>query len=225
MHFHLPKPLHGWREFAGEVGIIVLGVLIALGAEQAVEDWQWHNKVAIVRKSLIGELANDRARWEVDLAAARCALQDIDKVDVWARGAPGVAAPPIDSLKSGNLFSMHSANWVLATNSLTMDHFPMREQLAFAALYDGIAHRQLDIDAAGGFFDRVETLVPLAANPQARLELREATGGARHEIGALLNNEGYMQRHFDALGIKADRSDFSADLAGTGCNVRRVTTG
>ena len=32
MHFHLPKPLHGWREFAGEVGVIVLGVLIALGA-------------------------------------------------------------------------------------------------------------------------------------------------------------------------------------------------
>jgi hypothetical protein len=23
MHFHLPKPLHGWRPFAGEVGIIV----------------------------------------------------------------------------------------------------------------------------------------------------------------------------------------------------------
>lgn len=31
MHFHLPKPLHGWREFVGEVGIIVLGGLIALG--------------------------------------------------------------------------------------------------------------------------------------------------------------------------------------------------
>ena len=30
MHFHLPKPLHGWREFAGEVAIIVIGVLIAL---------------------------------------------------------------------------------------------------------------------------------------------------------------------------------------------------
>ena len=34
MEIHLPRPLHGWREFAGEVGIIVLGVLIALGAEQ-----------------------------------------------------------------------------------------------------------------------------------------------------------------------------------------------
>ena len=37
MRFHLPKPLHGWREFAGEVGIIVIGVLIALGAEQAID--------------------------------------------------------------------------------------------------------------------------------------------------------------------------------------------
>lgn len=37
MHFHLPKPLHGWREFAGEVGIIVLGVLIALGFEQVAQ--------------------------------------------------------------------------------------------------------------------------------------------------------------------------------------------
>jgi hypothetical protein len=37
MHVHLPKPMHGWRAFAGEVGIIVLGVLIALGAEQVVQ--------------------------------------------------------------------------------------------------------------------------------------------------------------------------------------------
>ena len=27
MHFHLPKPLHGWRDFLKEVGIIVLGVI------------------------------------------------------------------------------------------------------------------------------------------------------------------------------------------------------
>jgi len=38
MQFHLPKPLHGWREFSGEVGIIVIGVLIALAAQQVVED-------------------------------------------------------------------------------------------------------------------------------------------------------------------------------------------
>jgi large-conductance mechanosensitive channel len=36
---HLPKPLHGWRAFAGEVGIIVLGVLIALAFGQIVQSF------------------------------------------------------------------------------------------------------------------------------------------------------------------------------------------
>jgi hypothetical protein len=54
MHFHLPKPLHGWREFAGEVGIIVLGVLIALGAEQVVETLHWRSEIADARRRWIG---------------------------------------------------------------------------------------------------------------------------------------------------------------------------
>ncbi len=58
MHIHLPKPLHGWREFIGEVGIIVIGVLIALGAEQAIE-WvhhrtQVHDAVAKLRAESLG---------------------------------------------------------------------------------------------------------------------------------------------------------------------------
>lgn len=39
MRFLVPKPLHGWRAFVGEVGIIVIGVLIALAAQQAVESF------------------------------------------------------------------------------------------------------------------------------------------------------------------------------------------
>ena len=45
MRVHLPKPLHGWRQLAGEVGIIVLGVLIALGFEQLVEAMRWRSEV------------------------------------------------------------------------------------------------------------------------------------------------------------------------------------
>ena len=37
MRFLVPKPIHGWRVLAGEVGIIVIGVLIALGAQQVAE--------------------------------------------------------------------------------------------------------------------------------------------------------------------------------------------
>lgn len=58
MHFHLPKPLHGWREFIGEVGIIVIGVLIALGAEQVIDEWRWEQKVAAAEQSMNEEIKN-----------------------------------------------------------------------------------------------------------------------------------------------------------------------
>ena len=58
MHFHLPKPLHGWREFAGEVGIIVIGVLIALSAEQVVETIHWHKQVGDARRAMSSELGD-----------------------------------------------------------------------------------------------------------------------------------------------------------------------
>ena len=34
MEIHKPKPIHNWRDFLKEVGTIVLGVCVALGAEQ-----------------------------------------------------------------------------------------------------------------------------------------------------------------------------------------------
>jgi hypothetical protein len=213
MHFHLPKPLHGWRAFVGEVGIIVLGVLIALGAEQAVEAGHWHEKVGVVRKSLTGELANDRARWEWDVAYARCAMAPIDALDAWAR-AGAKTAPPGKSMSFFGLtyFSMHSANWSLATGSGTLDHFPVEEQLAFAALYDGIGHRQLEIQTASDLTYRVQTLTPLAGDVQGRRELRAALGVLKLTFEALASNDAYMRRHFDAVGVKPDRRDFAADL-------------
>ena len=39
MHIRSAKPVHRWREFLGGVGIIVLGILIAIGLEQAWVDW------------------------------------------------------------------------------------------------------------------------------------------------------------------------------------------
>lgn len=59
MHVHLPKPLHGWREFIGEVGIIVLGVLIALSFEQLIDAWQWREKIRRAEAAMRVELSRD----------------------------------------------------------------------------------------------------------------------------------------------------------------------
>lgn len=72
MHFHLPKPLHGWREFAGEVGIIVLGVLIALGAGQLVEMVHERNEATEADDNIRGELGYNLGRLQSRLQIRSC---------------------------------------------------------------------------------------------------------------------------------------------------------
>lgn len=60
MHVHLPKPLHGWRAFIGEVGIIVLGVFIALAADAFIENLNWRYKVRIADANMRAEITLDR---------------------------------------------------------------------------------------------------------------------------------------------------------------------
>ena len=219
MHIHVPKPLHGWREFAGEVGIIVLGVLIALGAEQLVEAWSWHNKVGIVRASIMSELGNDRARWEANIRGIPCALGVIDRLNRWAEaGAPATSRPDsLDLRDQLSMFGMHSANWNLAAGSQALDHFPVREQIALAALYDSIVARNVDVERQVDLTIQAQTLVPLASDPAQRRDLLVTLGKLRSNIGIAMDLDGYMKKHFDAVGVKADRSDFESDFAQSSC--------
>jgi hypothetical protein len=83
MHFHLPKPLHGWRAFAGEVGIIVVGVLIALGAEQLVEGWHWRAQATEARSALRMEIGRDNLpQAYTRLAIGPCLMSRLDQLDV-----------------------------------------------------------------------------------------------------------------------------------------------
>jgi len=92
MHFHLPKPLHGWREFVGEVAIIVLGVLIALGAEQVVQTVHERGELARILGALRGELADDRARWEDMRLQDPCTVSRMDAIDNWLRSGTCIRA-------------------------------------------------------------------------------------------------------------------------------------
>ncbi len=62
MDIHKPKAVHGWRELLKEIGIIVIGVVIALGAEQAVEALHWMYQVdtgdAVLKEAFVREVDN-----------------------------------------------------------------------------------------------------------------------------------------------------------------------
>ena len=59
MDIHLPKVPHSWRELGREVGIIVIGVLIALFFEQVAQAWDWREKVRAADKAMRLEVLSD----------------------------------------------------------------------------------------------------------------------------------------------------------------------
>lgn len=56
MDVRLPRPIHGWRLFLGEVGIIVIGVLIALSAERVASNINDRNVAARTRAAITNEI-------------------------------------------------------------------------------------------------------------------------------------------------------------------------
>ena len=56
MEIHKPKPVHGWRELLSEIVVIVIGVSIALAAEQLVETLHWREQVQAAHKALAADM-------------------------------------------------------------------------------------------------------------------------------------------------------------------------
>jgi len=136
MHFRLPRPLHGWRAFVGEVGIIVLGVLIALTAQQAVENWQWREEVAAERASLLQE-ANDMlgaiATRNAQVPCVDRRLAEIRTIlERHRRGEPlGLAGeighPTAETASRGT--------WQIAISGQALTHMPHDEKIAFSTAF------------------------------------------------------------------------------------------
>jgi hypothetical protein len=54
-----PKPWHDWRENVREVAIVIVGVLIALLAQEVVQGWEWKHKVDVAKAAMREELLTD----------------------------------------------------------------------------------------------------------------------------------------------------------------------
>lgn len=89
MDLRLPRPIHGWRQFLGEVGIIVIGVLIALGAERVASNLNDRDVAAQTRAAVRDEINDDLSSIALRGQAEPCIerrLTDLRQIFTdWAR--------------------------------------------------------------------------------------------------------------------------------------------
>ena len=207
MHFHLPKPLHGWREFAGEVGIIVLGVLIALAAEQAVQVQHERSQVDQIRRALMAELADSRARWEFMRSADNCELRRLDALDRWTTTAP--AQSNAQNAFSPMLWNMHSAAWDLAKTSPAVQRISLDERLVYASLYDAIDNWRVYLDEERDNAVQLNALLATADQPDHRREAQLRLNIARQYVARRQRNYAYFFTRLDRLQVAPDASQLT----------------
>jgi hypothetical protein len=202
MHIHLPKPLHGWRDFVGEVGIIVLGVLIALGAEQLVQATHDHSEVAELRAAMRAELAVDRARYEQNAEEAHCMLARLDAIDAWAATAPPSAR--IANPERPFLWNTHAGAWDIAKTSPAAAQLPLRERLMYAGAYDAMSDMQRYLFEEQASWLELSQSLAAADQAQNRERIKREVEGARLHLMARQVNSGSVLARLDDLGIMPD---------------------
>lgn len=149
MHVHLPKPLHGWREFAGEVGIIVIGVLIALGAQQLVETIHSRNEVAQFRSAVNLELATTLAAYHYRIEQEPCLRRRLGELRQWLdAGRVGKPTVPVGEIGVPSNYSFLTSVWKSSSPNV-MNNLSLETRERYAALYDfaGLVDGQISQEA------------------------------------------------------------------------------
>jgi hypothetical protein len=138
MAMRFPAPLHGWRAFAGEVGTIVLGVLLALGAQELVQSFHWRSEIKETRKALDAELARDLAAFDYRYDNRACVAARLAEIRRWVEsvdaGRPLALKGEIDEPP---FFSIRTAAWEITDGEIA-SRIPVSAKLNYAALYDGL---------------------------------------------------------------------------------------
>jgi hypothetical protein len=141
MDVHTPKPVHSWREFLVEIGIIVIGVTIALAGEQIVEAIHWHNVVDAQRQILKSVVEDNLGTVKARVVQQGCVdarLAQLKTVfERHAAGKPLQMKGPVGRPQNN---SVGDEIWRLAVQSEALNHMPLEERAHFAGAFSNFAN-------------------------------------------------------------------------------------
>lgn len=135
MDFKTLKPLRGWRAFFGEVGVVVLGVLLALGAQELAQDLRMRADVNEFRRTIDHEIGLNLFVYQVRSRGSVCNEKRIRDLTNWVKQARNgeelpqiVPGPPI-------AISPYRSAWD-TRDSDVFAHVPAKARQKYAEFYD-----------------------------------------------------------------------------------------
>lgn len=227
MEVHKPKLIQNWRELLKEWGIIVLGVLTALLAEQAVQSINWNHKV----DAAVADMDNELGSGDGPQAYARLAIHDC----VAARlNRLRSAVEQGDRAQSIALIekiwlpqrTYDSLAREAATASDVASHMPHQRMLQYRITYevvpdmDHLADRELvdlsrlrALPQSGGTLETLEKLSATAAIEALRVDNDAISREARFVLQHMRLNKLKLDRAFVIQNLREARDHYPACFA------------
>jgi hypothetical protein len=183
MEIHKPKPIRNWRELLTEIGVIVLSVCIALGAEQAVEWVHWRSQVTTARSAIARELITVMHHGLERVRETQCVEQRLDAIAaILDKASRTGSLPPVPQIYQPHARPWSDDVWRTVVASQTAPHFPQDELARFSSVYSQVAELSVDNrEELLTWADLSEMVGPgRRLDPASEAELRKALSQARY---------------------------------------------
>lgn len=209
MHFHLPKPLHGWREFAGEVGIIVVGVLIALAAEQLVSVIHDRSEARQAKENVDDEVEQDLDIFRRRAAIQPCIDRRLDEIEQLIRAAPTPLPRPL-WIGRPQVWEFYTQRWNTASSGGRTSLLTAAQQESLAVIYSRFRASEQMQQTEQIAWARLRSMEVLSKlDPSAQKDMVQALEEARYanwriktnglQVDDLVRKAGYRPR---GLGLQ-----------------------
>lgn len=227
------SPSMGWPAFWSEILIVALGVVIALAANEAMQDFNWRNKVKDAEARLQGDIA-----WAFLWAAEKSASQPcVDaQLAMMARNVieSGDVLKPMPLVTSLDLqFVVRMPNrphrfpvWDALLADGTASHFSTQRQALFGRISDGMAmSRTAEVETRRLGGNLLLMRDPVALDPVVRADLLTDINNLRSLIAyeglnarqrmrviadaGIAPPDEMVERFLNASGTNASGADFS----------------